>query len=315
MSERAAIFPGQGSQSVGMLADLAGSYDVVRETFEEASAAVGRDLWALASNGPADELNQTRWTQPAMLAADVAAWRVYRDAGGEAPVAMAGHSLGEYAALVAAEAIALPDAAAVVHERGRLMQSAVPESDGAMAAVLGLDDDRVAEICASVAGDEVVEPANFNAPGQVVIAGHRTAVERALEACRDAGARRAMKLPVSVPAHSRLMAGAIDGLEMALANIEIRAPAVAVLHNLDRTPRNEPGDIRSALVEQLTHPVPWTGTVAALLERGVGRFYEFGPGRVLCGLGKRIERSAEWISLDTPEAFAEAPDISERRAR
>jgi [acyl-carrier-protein] S-malonyltransferase len=289
-----------------MLAELAQAHDLVDETFGEASAAVQRDLWALVSDGPVDELNQTRWTQPAMLAADVAAWRIYREAGGAMPTAMAGHSLGEYAALVAAGAMDLADAAAVVHERGRLMQAAVPAGEGAMAAVLGLDDSRVAEICESAAGDEVVAPANFNAPGQVVIAGHRAAVQRAIETCRTAGARRAMELPVSVPAHSSLMLGAVDGLRMALANVRMRSPAVPVLHNLDLRPRDEPDDIRAALVEQLTHPVPWTGTIRALSERGVDRFLECGPGRVLCGLGRRIRRGAEWTALDTPDAIAQA---------
>lgn len=306
MSETAVVFPGQGSQSLGMLAELAEAHDAVRETFAEASAAVERDLWTLVSDGPADELDQTRWTQPAMLAADVAVWRLYRDGGGPAPVAAAGHSLGEYAALVAAGALSFADAAAVVHERGRLMQAAVSEGAGAMAAVLGLDDERVAGLCASVAGDEIVAPANYNAPGQVVVAGHRDAVQRAVDACRQAGAKRAMTLPVSVPAHSALMTPAIDGLRMALANIDVRRPAFPVLHNVDASERDEPDAIRGALVEQLVRPVPWTDTVRALAERGAGRFLECGPGRVLSGLGKRIDRRATWIPVDTPDGLTRA---------
>jgi [acyl-carrier-protein] S-malonyltransferase len=306
MSETAVVFPGQGSQSVGMLAELADAHDAIRETFAEASAAVERDLWTLVSEGPADELDQTRWTQPAMLAADVAVWRLYRDGGGPTPVAAAGHSLGEYAALVAAGALAFADAAAVVHERGRLMQAAVSEGAGAMAAVLGLDDERVAELCASVAGDETVAPANYNAPGQVVVAGHRDAVRRAVDACRQAGAKRAMTLPVSVPAHSTLMTPAIDGLRMALANTDVRRPEFPVLHNVDVAERDEPDSIRGALVEQLVRPVPWTDTVRALVERGAGRFLECGPGRVLSGLGKRIDRRATWIPVDAPDGLTRA---------
>ncbi|MGK7296984.1 MAG: ACP S-malonyltransferase [Candidatus Wenzhouxiangella sp. M2_3B_020] len=306
MKQTAAIFPGQGSQSVGMLESLASDREIVRETFAEASSAIERDLWALVSEGPADELNQTRWTQPAMLAGDIAVWRVYREAGGALPAAMAGHSLGEYAALVAAGSIDFTDAVAVVHERGRLMQAAVAEGEGAMAAILGLDDDRVAEICESVADGDVVAPANYNAPGQLVIAGQRAAVERAAEACKLDGAKRAMLLPVSVPAHSALMTPAVDGLAMALENIDIAAPAIPVLHNLDMSTRDESDAIRGALVEQLTHPVPWTGTIRAMTDRGIGRFLECGPGRVLTGLGRRIERGAEWMALEAPDGVEQA---------
>ncbi len=306
MNNTAIIFPGQGSQSMGMLAALADSRAIVRETFAEASDALGSDLWQLASEGPAERLDQTRWTQPAVLTADVAVWRAYREAGGALPGAMAGHSLGEYAALVAAGGMRLADAVAVVHERGRLMQNAVAEGVGAMAAILGLDDERVAEICRAEAGDAVVVPANYNAPGQVVIAGERPAVERAADACREAGARRAMLLAVSVPAHSPLMQPAEEGLRAALQGVEITAPECPVLHNVGIEARSDAASIREALVLQLTHPVPWTGTIRELGARGAARFLECGPGRVLCGLGRRIERDAEWLGLESPEVLDQA---------
>lgn len=290
-----------------MLADLAASSDLVRATFDQASRAIGRDLWSLVGEGPAEELNQTRWTQPAMLAADIAVWRVYLSRGGQAPMAMAGHSLGEYAALVAADSIALPDAVAVVHERGRLMQEAVGEGEGAMAAILGLDDEQVEKICADMARSEkTVVAANYNSPGQLVIAGSRAGVGEAVDECKKAGAKRAMLLPVSVPAHSPLMASAAEGLQRALGTIEIKAPACAVLHNFDLQPREAPESIRRALVEQLTHPVPWTGTIRELIARGTTRFLECGPGRVLSGLGKRIERDVEWLALETPDGIGQA---------
>lgn len=307
MSETAAIFPGQGSQSVGMLAELAARSELVRETFDEASRAIGEcDLWQLVSVGPADELNQTRWTQPAMLAGDIAVWRVYRDRGGAMPAAMAGHSLGEYAALVAAEAMALVDAAAVVHERGRLMQEAVAEGEGAMAAILGLADEQVEQICAAVGSSEVVVAANYNSPGQLVVAGSRAGVEQAVAECKQAGAKRAMLLPVSVPAHSPLMAPAASGLKRVLEMITIKTPVRPVLHNVDLRSRDAADSIRQALIDQLTHPVPWTGTIRALVAHGATRFLECGPGKVLSGLGRRIQRDAEWLALESPEGVEQA---------
>jgi len=301
------IFPGQGSQSIGMLADLAASSDLVRATFDEASRAIGRDLWALVSQGPASELDQTRWTQPAMLAGDIAVWRVFLLRGGEIPQAMAGHSLGEYAALVAAESMALSDAAAVVHERGRLMQEAVGQDEGAMAAILGLEDAQVERICADLTcGKKTVVAANYNSPGQIVIAGSRIGVESAVEECRKAGAKRAILLPVSVPAHSPLMKPAADGLQRSLKMIEIKPPVCAVLHNFDLQSHEAPQRIRHALVEQLTHPVPWTATIRGLIARGATRFLECGPGRVLSGLGRRIDRNAEWLALETPAGIDKA---------
>lgn len=302
MTETAMIFPGQGSQAVGMLADLAAAHDAVRKTFDEASEALERDLWALISDGPESELNQTRWTQPAMLAGDISVWRVWRERGGAMPAAMAGHSLGEYGALVAAGAMAFDDAVRVVHLRGRLMQHAVAEGEGAMAAILGLDDAVVEDICAGFPAGRVV-PANYNSPGQLVIAGARAEVEQAAERCRDAGARRAKLLPVSVPAHSPMMASAETGLEEALAGIAIREPECPVLHNADLAAHQDPEGICAALVRQLTRPVPWTGTIRALIELGCGRFLECGPGKVLTGLGRRIERSADSSALETPEAL------------
>lgn len=307
MTDTAAVFPGQGSQSIGMLADLAASSDLVRATFDEASRAIGRDLWALVSEGPGEELNQTRWTQPAMLAGDVAVWRVYLSRGGAMPMAMAGHSLGEYAALVAAESMALVDATAVVHERGRLMQDAVAEGEGAMAAILGLDDEQVERICADLAcAEKTVVAANYNSPGQLVIAGSREGVERAVDECKKAGAKRAMLLPVSVPAHSPLMSPAAEGLQRALGMIEIKPPACPVLQNFDLQSHDDPESIRRALIEQLTHPVPWTGTIRELIAGGATRFLECGPGRVLSGLGKRIDRNVEWLALETPDGMSDA---------
>ncbi|GAB4176664.1 MAG: ACP S-malonyltransferase [Wenzhouxiangellaceae bacterium] len=295
------LFPGQGSQSVGMLADLATRHAQIRTTFDEASSALGDDLWALVQQGPEDRLNETRWTQPVMLAADIALWRVYTHANGAVPEAMAGHSLGEYAALVAAGAMSLADAIRVVHERGRLMQSAVGPGEGAMAAILGLEDQLIEDICARHDG---AVPANYNAPGQLVIAGRRDAVEAAAAECRTAGAKRVVLLPVSVPAHSPLMAPAEAGLRLALDRIEIRPPRVTVIHNADLEAHPEPGAIREALVAQLTRPVRWTETIARLQALGAGRFVECGPGRVLTGLGRRIDRQAEWIALDDAQSLA-----------
>ncbi len=307
MAKTAFLFPGQGSQSVGMLSGLDDYENAIRATFDEAGEALGRDLGALVREGPESELNRTEWTQPAMLAADIALWRIHRQLGGPMPDAMAGHSLGEYAALVAAGSIGYTDAIRVVHRRGRLMQAAVAEGEGSMAAVLGLDDADVERICGEVsAADSVVVAANYNAPGQIVIAGHATAVDRAVDACSAAGARRAMKLPVSVPSHTPLMQSATDDLADALADIEVRAPGCPVLHNLDRKPRDAPASIRRALVDQLTHPVHWTGTIRSLVDDGFARFVECGPGRVLCGLGKRIERSADWLALEQAGALGDA---------
>jgi [acyl-carrier-protein] S-malonyltransferase len=305
MTDFAMLFPGQGSQSVGMLAALAERHARVRETFEEAGEVLGTDLWQLVGKGPEEELNRTEITQPAVLAGAVAVWRVWRDLGGPQPARMAGHSLGEYSALVAAGALEFRTAVALVAERGRQMQAAVPEGVGAMAAILGLDDEVVAAICREVAEDQVVVPANHNSPGQIVIAGHAAAVERALHKCSEAGARRAVKLPVSVPSHSPLMEPAADAMREILADTEIGRPDVPVIHNCDVANHEDADAIREALVRQLTSPVRWTESVRAICEAGIMELAECGPGKVLCGLGRRIERQAKWIALESPDTLEE----------
>lgn len=290
------VFPGQGSQSVGMMQGW-GERTEVRFTFSEASDALGEDLWTIVSEGPADHLNQTINTQPAMLAADVAVWRVWRAAGGVPPGWLAGHSLGEYAALVAAGSIAFSDAVRLVRYRAEVMQAAVPEGVGAMAAILGLDDDAVRAVCAEAAAGEVVEAVNLNSPGQVVIAGNRAAVERAMALARDKGAKRSLPLPVSVPSHSSLMRPAAEKLLVHLQDVSIKAPAIPVLHNTDVTAHAEPDAIRAALARQLHTPVRWVETIRALKASGVGTLLECGPGKVLAGLGKRIDDGVSTLAL------------------
>ena len=297
------VFPGQGSQSVGMLDKLAQSHAIVQQTFEEASDAVNVDLWALASDGPAEELNQTFNTQPAMLAAGVAVWRVWQQLQGASPVMMAGHSLGEYTALVCAGAISFGDAAALVAERGRLMQEAVPKGEGAMAAILGLDDDKVRALCDQAAGGDVVEAVNFNSPGQVVIAGSATAVERAMELAKEAGAKRAIPLPVSVPSHCALMKPAAVKLQLKLADVTITTPRIAVIHNVSVASESDAEEIRQRLVEQLYAPVRWVETVQKIQADGAGMLVEAGPGKVLTGLARRIDRKLKAVALYEPQGF------------
>ncbi|MDA8389704.1 MAG: ACP S-malonyltransferase [Gammaproteobacteria bacterium] len=282
------LFPGQGSQAVGMLGALAEQYESVRQIFEEASEALGYDLWKVSQEGPEQRLNQTEITQPVLLAADVACYRVWRSAGGPAPGWMAGHSLGEYAALVCAGAVTLRDGAVLVAQRGKLMQEAVPAGQGAMAAILGLDDEAVVRLCTEQAGGDVLAAVNYNAPGQVVIAGTKGAVDRAMAAARGAGAKRALALAVSAPSHCALMKGAAEELGAYLARITIRTPSIPVIHNASVTAETDPDKIRSALVKQLYSPVRWVETVRFLAGQGVQQFYECGPGKVLCGLNKRI---------------------------
>lgn len=303
MTKFALVFPGQGSQSVGMLAALNDVDSVISETFSEAGEVLGCDLWSIASNGPAESLNSTELTQPLMLAGGVGVWRFWSRAGGPAPAAVAGHSLGEYSALVAAGVLDFQDAVGIVSKRARLMQSAVPAGEGAMAAILGLADEVVEAICREVAEDQIVAPANYNSPGQLVVAGDSAAVERVTHACVAAGARKALKLPVSVPSHCALMAPAAEELADVLAGVRFGEPAFPTVHNVDAEVRHSPDDIRSALVRQLSAPVQWTATVEALVKRDIGTFAESGPGRVLCGLGKRIERSAEWVVMEQPDAL------------
>ena len=283
----AMVFPGQGSQSLGMLSGYE-AYPVVRETLVEAGAMLGQDLWALAASGPAEELNRTLNTQPLMLAADIAVYRAWRHAGGAEPALVAGHSLGEYAALVAAGALELNDALPLVQFRAQVMQEAVPAGVGAMAAVMGLDDAGIAAACAEAAQGQIVEPVNFNAPGQIVIAGHREAVERAIVAAKGRGAKRGVLLPVSAPFHSSLLKPAAERLAAYLVDVPLVAASVRVLHNVDAGPAQTPDAIRNALARQAASPVRWVETVQAFISDGVTHVVECGPGQVLTGLCRRI---------------------------
>lgn len=287
MSKLSFVFPGQGSQSVGMMAAY-GDSPVIRATFAEASEVLGLDLWRMVSEGPGEELDLTVNTQPVMLAAGVACYRLWRAMGGRAPDFMAGHSLGEYTALTCAGALDFADAVRLVRLRAEAMQSAVPQGQGGMAAILGMDDDAVRALCAEAAGDEVVAAVNFNAPGQVVIAGHRPAVERAMALAKARGAKRALPLAVSVPSHCALMQPAADRLGQALASISLRAPVVRVIHNVDVAEHAEAEAIRDALVRQLYQPVRWVETIMRMHANGVSLFAECGPGKVLAGLNRRI---------------------------
>lgn len=298
------VFPGQGSQAIGMLSKLADNHSIVKQTFAEASAVLGLDLWNLVSNGPEADLNQTQNTQPAMLAAGVASWRVWCESSPVRPSWMAGHSLGEYTALVCANAISFTDGIKLVAERGRLMQEAVPAGVGAMAAILGLDDDIIIKTCSDVANGEIVAAVNFNSPGQVVIAGENAAVERAMAALKDLGAKRALKLPVSVPSHCELMSGAAVKLEAVLQGINISSPDTSIIHNADVKTHNSPDEIRSALKEQLFKPVRWVENIQFMHQQGVSSFVECGPGKVLMGLNKRIAADAAHFTVFDPDSLS-----------
>lgn len=298
------LFPGQGSQSLNMMDGFSAA--VVKDTFDEASEALGDDLWAMLKADSSDAINQTVNTQPLMLAAGVATFRAWLAAGGRMPAAVAGHSLGEYSALVAADALDFDDAVRLVRLRAEAMQSAVPAGAGAMAAVLGLEDADIVAACAEAALDDVVEAVNFNAPGQVVIAGSQAAVERAIAACKARGAKRALPLPVSVPSHCALMKPAALKLADALEGISISVPTVPVLHNADVVSYTDPAQIRDALVRQLYSPVRWTDTVRKLAADGVSRHAECGPGKVLAGLNKRIDSSLSTLALTDDAALAAA---------
>ena len=302
----ALMFPGQGSQALGMLADLADAFEVVGATFEEASDAVGEDLWALAQHGPEADLDRTENTQPVLLAASVAVSRSWQAAGGPKPAIAAGHSLGEYSALVAAGALNLSDATRLVRSRGQAMQAAVPQGAGAMAAILGLDDEAVEQCCAQAADGDVVSAANYNAPGQVVIAGQAAAVDRAIAACKAAGARRAMALSVSVPSHCALMKPAVETLSEALEALEISAPEFPVVQNVDAAVADDADGIRSRLVDQLHAPVRWTDCVRAIKATGATRLGECGPGKVLSGMVKRIDRELTAQALGSVEGLRSA---------
>lgn len=306
MSRLAFVFPGQGSQAVGMLADVGATWPVVQETFAEASEALGYDLWALVQNGPESELNSTEKTQPALLTAGVALWRAWQQQGGKTPDFLAGHSLGEYTALVAAGCISLADGVRLVALRGQLMQQAVPAGEGAMAAILGLDDAAVQQCCAEASAVGVVSAVNYNAPGQVVIAGSSAAVARAIELLKAAGAKRALPLPVSVPSHCALMQPAAEKLREALAAVSFSAPVIPVVQNVGGRIEADVDAMRSALVSQLYSPVLWTTSVEALAGLGVSRILECGPGKVLCGLNKRIVKELETASLENVASFQAA---------
>ncbi len=291
MSKFSVVFPGQGSQAVGMLADLASQFEVVEQTFAQASEVLGYDLWALVQNGPVDDLNQTFRTQPALLAASVAIWRVWQHQERPLPAVVAGHSLGEYSALVCAGVIDFQAAIKLVALRGQLMQEAVPAGTGAMYAIIGLADDAIAQACQQAAQGDVVSPVNFNSPGQVVIAGEKAAVERAGALCKEAGAKRALPLPVSVPSHCALMKPAADKLAEALESIEFNSPVIPVINNVDVAAQTDPQEIKQALVKQLYSPVRWTECVETMHAQGVEQLLEFGPGKVLTGLTKRIVKA------------------------
>lgn len=299
-----AVFPGQGSQSIGMLADYAESWPQVEETFKQASDALGYDCWDIVCNGPIEKLNKTEITQPIMLAADIAVMRVMAQQCMLTPMVFAGHSLGEYAALVAAEALDFADAIKLVSKRGQLMQAAVPEGEGAMAAIIGLPDDTIISICEQVSSEigAPVEAVNFNSPGQVVIAGATEAVNKAMEVLKEEGAKRALPLPVSVPSHSSLMKPAADELAEHLKTVTINTPKIQVIHNVDAKSHDEPDAIREALVKQLYNPVQWTHTIQIITD-GADVVVECGPGKVLGGLTRRINKEVKSFSLDTPAAM------------
>lgn len=302
------FFPGQGSQSLGMMNGFS-EQAVVKATFDEASAALGQDLWAMINGEDAELIGQTVNTQPIMLAAGMATYRAYLEAGGKTPAVVAGHSLGEYTALVAAGALDFADAVKLVRLRAELMQSAVPQGVGAMAAILGLEDEQVKAICTAAEQGEVVEAVNFNSPGQVVIAGNTAAVERAMAAAKEAGAKRALPLPVSVPSHCSLMKAAAEKLAEALKTVDIKQPQIRVIHNADVAAYDSPEAIKDALVRQLYSPVRWTETVNALVSEGITESAECGPGKVLAGLAKRINKEAVCTALVSDEsvkAFIEA---------
>ncbi len=303
MSEQslAFVFPGQGSQKVGMLAELAAEYAVVTETFAEASDVLGYDLWELVQKGPQEQLNLTERTQPMLLAASVAVWRAWKAQGGVQPAQLAGHSLGEWSALVAADVLDFADAIGLVQMRGKFMQEAVPAGQGGMAAIIGLEDAAIIDACERGAEGEVVAPVNFNSPGQVVIAGASAAVDRAMALCKTAGAKRALALPVSAPFHTSLMQPAADGLAPKIAETEFRAPSVPVVHNVNARTESDPEAIKRLMIEQIYSPVLWVDCVRALADAGTSTTVECGPGKVLSGLNKRIDKSLNTLSIESPE--------------
>lgn len=293
-----AVFPGQGSQTVGMFADFAATYPIIKQTFEEASSALGYDLWTITQHGSTEKLNLTEFTQPVMLTVGIAAWRVWLAAGGELPVSAAGHSLGEYSALVAAEALDLATAARLVSIRGQLMQNAVPEGIGGIAAVLGLAADQVISLCAEQAKGEVLQAVNFNSSNQIVIAGHLSAIQRGIEAAKAAGAKRALLLPVSVPVHSSLMDKAAAGFAEEIDAIELKTPKFPVIQNLEAKAYDSADQIKDALRKHVNSPVRWMQTIENMAAAGSQSLIEFGPGKVLTGLSKRIARDVPAFCVD-----------------
>lgn len=299
-SNLAFVFPGQGSQKIGMLADLAAEYPVVQETFAEASEVLGYDLWDLLQNGEQDAINMTERTQPLLLTASVACWRVFSANKETRPALMAGHSLGEWSALVCADVVAFKDAVRLVQQRGKFMQEAVPAGEGAMAAIIGLDDDAIKAACAEASADGVASAVNFNSPGQVVIAGSKAAIDRAIELCKEAGAKRAMPLPVSAPFHTELMKPAADRLAEQIEATSFQAPATPVVHNVHAQTESDPAKIKALMIEQIYSPVLWVDCVKAMKESGIEQAVECGPGKVLAGLVKRIDKSISSQGLETP---------------
>ncbi len=300
------VFPGQGSQAIGMSSALAAEFPLVQETYAEASQALGYDLWDIIVSGPEEKLNQTQVTQPAMLVAGVAAWRVWRVQNGPTPVVLAGHSLGEYTALVCADALPFTEAVKLVADRARFMQEAVPIGQGAMAAVLGLDDDAVRKLCEQASQGDVLEAVNFNSPGQVVIAGTAAAIQRALEQAKAAGAKRAVALPVSVPSHCRLMRPAAERMATRLKQVSLSAPKTPVIHNVHVQSESSVDSIRDALARQIESPVRWVETIQKMAADGVTRVVECGPGRILTGLNKRVTDKIETKAAFDPASLRDA---------
>jgi len=300
------VFPGQGSQSVGMLDEMVEQYACVRQTFEQASAVLDYDLWHVIQNGPDSALNKTQVTQPAMLAAGVACYRAWLDNGGAEPAYMAGHSLGEYSAYVCAGSLDFADAIKLVEERGRFMQEAVPEGEGAMAAILGLDDDSVRQCCETAAQGEVVAAVNFNSPGQVVVAGQASAVQRAIKVCQENGAKRAVLLDVGVPSHCQLMDPAAHQLAERLRQVTINAPSIPVINNVDVDMRSDAAEIRDTLTRQLCNPVRWVEVIGAMKQLGVTDIVECGPGKVLSGLNKRIDKALNSHMIFSPDTLTKS---------
>lgn len=300
------VFPGQGSQQVGMLAELAAAHPVIQATFAEASEVLGYDLWSLVQNGPAEELNQTDKTQPALLTAGVALWRLWQEQGGARPALMAGHSLGEYTALVCAGAIKFADGVQLVKLRGEFMQQAVPAGTGAMAAILGLSDEAIEQACAEAAQGDVVSPVNYNCPGQIVIAGSKAAVERAIEGCKAAGAKRAVPLPVSVPSHCALMKPAAEQMAAELAKIEVVMPEIPVMQNVLAAVPADADELKQNLLAQLYSPVLWTKSIEAMVAQGIEATVECGPGKVLSGLNKKVHKPLSVAAINEPAGLESA---------